>query len=70
MIDYVEMTEFVRFNSDGSSDHIRVMDGELFDSQHHDPAPYLLLGYWPPIPAGDECDWIVEVKKLPEQDND
>jgi len=59
---FVEMTEFVRFNPDGSSFHIRVIDGELFDSFDMNPSPYFVLKDWPPKPLGDVCDWIVNVQ--------
>ncbi|MGI9293446.1 MAG: hypothetical protein ACR2PS_05635 [Pseudomonadales bacterium] len=65
MDQHVEMTEWVRFNDNGSSDHIKVIDGELFDSFHMDPSPYLNLRDWPPVPAGEVCDWLIETKKLP-----
>ena len=69
MTDLVEMTEWVRFNADGSSDHITVMDGELFGVQHWAKTPYLQTrdeqGYpiWPPRPP--DCEWLVEVKQSP-----
>jgi len=76
MDDFVEMTEFVRFNSDGTSDHIVVIEDKLFEVLHRDPTPYVLLRDWPPVPvadcqcwvpSGDECDWLVEVtRKVPD----
>jgi len=67
MDDFVEMTEFVRFNSDGTSDHIVVIEDKLFEVLHRDPTPYVLLRDWPPVRAGDECDWLVEVtRKVPD----
>jgi len=64
MTETVEITEFVRFNPDGSSSHIKVLDGELFDTYEINPSPYLIVDPWPPVPAGDKCDWIVEINRV------
>ena len=61
MSEFVEMTEWVRFNPDGSSSHIKVIDGVLFDSFEMNPSPYVVVRGCPP-------DWIVESKKCPKSD--
>ena len=69
LIDFVEMTEWVRFNDDGSSDHLRVIDGELVGTEHWDRSPYMQVRdkngnpSWPPFRP--DCDWLVEVKRAP-----
>lgn len=65
MSEKIEMVEFVRFNPDGSSSHITVVNGKLFDTFDTDPSPYVVVDPWPPTPAGDTCDWIVEVYDIP-----
>lgn len=70
MDDFVEMTEFVRFNDDGSSSHIKVIAGELFDSFNMNPSPYVVVCDRPPVPAGETTDWLVEVNRVPSGDRD
>jgi hypothetical protein len=43
MSERVLITEHVRLNADGSSDHIHVIDGELDRYEHCDIAPYVNL---------------------------
>ena len=39
----ITITEHVRFNDDGSSDHIKVIDGELHEFTHFEKAPYVRM---------------------------
>ena len=55
------MTEHVRFNDDGSSDHIKVVDGELVGHEHWDVAPYYRLD--------PEIAWIIHNAEKPEVEN-
>lgn len=65
-----ELTEWVRFNKDGSSDHMQAIDGDLIKSFHMDPSPYVIVDPWPPVPAGKTCDWLVEVNRLDKGDDE
>ena len=41
MSEYVEVTEWIRFNDDGSADHLKVVGDQLVDSRHWKVSPYV-----------------------------
>ena len=43
MTTFVDVTEWIRFNDDGSSDHLRVIGSELVESVHYERSPYVRL---------------------------
>ena len=59
MSERVTITEHVRFNDDGSSDHIKVIEDEVFSFEHFDVAPFFRL--YP------EIAWIIRIERF---DND
>lgn len=53
--DIVTVTEHVRFNSDGSSDHIKVVGDKLLSVEHFDKSPFILID--------TNISWIVNQTK-------
>jgi len=52
----VTITEHIRFNADGSSDHIKVIEDEFHSFEHFDIAPYFRLD--------PEIAWIIKMNEV------
>lgn len=55
MSNTVIITEYVRFNADGSSDHIKVIGDELFSVEHFPETPYVIVD--------KDISWIINTTK-------
>jgi len=52
MSEWVTITEHIRFNTDGSSDHIKVVEDEVLSFEHFDKSPFFRID--------PEIAWIIQ----------
>ena len=50
--EWVTITEHIRFNTDGSSDHIKVVEDEVLSFEHFDKSPFFRID--------PEIAWIIQ----------